>query len=177
MKLSVGQSLAWVAAAQLLSTIPYVQGLLGPAAIEGAAAKVGRASAAAGASYFEYETHQLTDEVLHRLRGDPDLAVDAHLYDFDHETDTGEEARSGPPHHRRCKVFPGDDDWPSERTWDRFESLLGGKGTLKPTTPLAAPCYPDRKEYNPEKCAEITARWSDPYLQYVCPHGESIVSV
>jgi hypothetical protein len=178
MKLSVGQRLAWVtAAAQLLSTIPCAQAL-DAATIEGAgaAAQVGPVSAA-GASYFGYETRQLTDEVVHLLYSNPDLAGDARLFDFDHKTDTDEEARSGAHHHRRCKVFPGDDDWPSKSTWDKFERLLGGKGTLIPTTPIAAPCYPDRKEYSPEKCEEITAKWSDPYLQYVCSHYETILSV
>ena len=168
MKFSVGNGLPWAAAAQLASIISYAQA--SDAIItEGAAAKVTSISSA-GAPYFEYETRQLTDEVIERLSEDPDLAADANLFDFDHGADADEEALGGLPHHRRCKVFPGDNDWPTERIWDKFEKLLGGKKALIPTTPLAAPCYPDRPEYSPEKCEEITARWSDAYLQYACSH-------
>ena len=135
------------------------------ATFEGAAVAKVSAVSSAGAAYFEYETLQLTDGVIERLRHDPEMAEHAGLFDFDHGVG---EAQGGQHHHHqgRCKVFPGDDEWPSQRTWDRFARLLGGDALI-PTIPLAAPCYPDRAEYSAAKCEDITARWSDAYLQYV----------
>lgn len=38
-----------------------------------------------------------------------------------------------------CRVFPGDEAWPSQETWDTFGKLLGG--VLIKTVPIAALCY------------------------------------
>ncbi|KAK7750820.1 hypothetical protein SLS62_007219 [Diatrype stigma] len=129
-----------------------------------AAAAVAKTPAisSAGTPYFEYETQQLTDEVIGRLRQDPDAAEYASLFDFDNDSVDPENYDAVLPKQGRCKVFPGDEDWPSDKTWDTFNGLLGN--TLIPTTPLAAPCYPSRNEYSAEKCEEVTAKWGDAYF-------------
>ncbi|RYP80263.1 hypothetical protein DL769_002565 [Monosporascus sp. CRB-8-3] len=114
----------------------------------------------AGTPYFEYETWQLTDQVLERIRDDPDAAEYASLFDFDGSVSTGNHPSSRPP---RCRVFPGDEDWPSERKWKIFNKLLGN--ALIPTTPLAAPCYSNWGVYDAAKCEAITANWGDAYIQ------------
>lgn len=116
-----------------------------------------------GTPYFEYETRQLTDEVIRSIREDSSTAEYAGLFDFDNGVDAD---ALGPATHGKCKVFPGDEDWPSEEKWDKFDELLGN--ALIPTIPLAAPCYPSWGEYSTDKCEEITAKWSDAYFQYGC---------
>lgn len=64
-----------------------------------------------------------------------------------------------------CKVFPRDSEWPSPQDWDRFNQTL--KGSLIRTVPLAASCYPDWPEYNPEQCDSVTNAWNKSSLQYV----------
>ncbi|RYP69723.1 hypothetical protein DL771_005925 [Monosporascus sp. 5C6A] len=113
----------------------------------------------AGAPYFEYETSQLTDQALGRIRDDPDATEYADLFDFDSGISAGNHPSSGPA---KCRVFPGDEDWPSERKWKIFNKLLGN--ALIPTTPLAAPCYPDWEVYDAAKCEAITANWGDAYI-------------
>jgi hypothetical protein len=56
-----------------------------------------------------------------------------------------------------CRVIPGDDDWPSDAEWTRFNQTLGG-ALLKPV-PLATPCYAGPL-YNATKCAQLKATWS-----------------
>jgi len=117
-----------------------------------------------GAPYFEWETVQLTEAVLANLT-EHEL-TDVEFFAFE---DTAEDRRrsggpgSGGP---RCKVMPGDAEWPSPMTWTVANLLTGG--ALIPTTPLAAPCYAG-PHYNTTKCDEITARWSDPRLHVSDP--------
>jgi hypothetical protein len=56
-----------------------------------------------------------------------------------------------------CKVIPGDEDWPSDAEWTRFNETLGG-ALLKPV-PLATPCYAGPL-YNATQCAQLKATWS-----------------
>ncbi len=89
----------------------------------------------------------------------------ADLFDFDHDfgTAAGANDASPPSGPGGCKVFPGDEDWPPESKWDAFDEQLDKALIL--TVPLAAPCYPERKEYDVKKCEDITARWADAYFQ------------
>lgn len=121
------------------------------------------AISSAGTPYFDYETQQLTDEVIERLRDGPDAAEYAGLFEFDNGVDPDDDVL---PQLGKCKVFPGDEDWPSEKKWDKFNELLGN--ALIATTPLAAPCYPSWGEYGTAKCEEIGAKWTDAYFQYAC---------
>ncbi|KAF2016220.1 FAD/FMN-containing isoamyl alcohol oxidase-like protein MreA [Aaosphaeria arxii CBS 175.79] len=51
----------------------------------------------------------------------------------------------------RCRVYPGDADWPSNAKWDRFNATLGG--ALIRGIPPSAACY-QGPYYNPTKCNE-----------------------
>ncbi|KAK3319430.1 hypothetical protein B0H66DRAFT_268676 [Apodospora peruviana] len=51
----------------------------------------------------------------------------------------------------KCKVFPGDRNWPSDSEWLRFNSSLGG-ALLKPR-PAAAVCYRSSPEYDAAACS------------------------
>ncbi|KAI1377931.1 FAD-binding domain-containing protein [Hypoxylon crocopeplum] len=51
-----------------------------------------------------------------------------------------------------CKVFPGDDDWPSEAEWAQLNQTMGG-ALLKPK-PSAAVCY-QGPDFNSEKCQSL----------------------
>ncbi|KAF1949395.1 FAD/FMN-containing isoamyl alcohol oxidase-like protein MreA [Byssothecium circinans] len=114
--------------------------------------------AALSTPLFQYETKQLTDAIVaslpttdQRLFGFDDTAVNSSLF-----------RRSG-----ECKVFPGDEEWPSEETWDRFDELIDG--ALIPTVPLAAPCYKSWGVYDPAKCAAIMNDFRNPYLHEADP--------
>ncbi|CAI6341901.1 unnamed protein product [Periconia digitata] len=107
---------------------------------------------------FSYETKQLTDDTVASL-----TAADQKLFGFDDTAvQSGLSRRSG-----ECKVFPGDEDWPSDETWDRFDELVNG--ALIPTVPLAAPCYNSWNLYNAAKCAEISKSSTDPYAHIADP--------
>ncbi|KAK1527881.1 FAD binding domain-containing protein [Colletotrichum paranaense] len=60
----------------------------------------------------------------------------------------------------RCKVYPGDISWPSDKAWaalnERVENRL-----LKPR-PQAAACY-SGAEYDEAACASMTATWTNSY--------------
>ena len=51
----------------------------------------------------------------------------------------------------RCKAFPGDQDWPSDNQWQRFNQSLSG-ALLKPSPPGAV-CYPNHPSFNPAACS------------------------
>ncbi|KAI5306370.1 hypothetical protein KEM56_001178 [Ascosphaera pollenicola] len=59
----------------------------------------------------------------------------------------------------KCKVAPGDTDWPSDDVWAAFDSLLGEK--LIKTVPSASPCYPGWGDQDSEECASISQNWND----------------
>lgn len=65
-----------------------------------------------------------------------------------------------------CRFAPGDDGFPSVRTWEEFNATSIVNGALIVPKPLAAPCYNDWGVHDEQKCAAITANWSNPYMQY-----------
>ncbi len=69
---------------------------------------------------------------------------------------------SAPPKSQKCKNFPGDADWPSDDKWALLNKTTNG--ALIKTIPLAAPCYPGPLA-DADKCAYITAQWSNSSLQ------------
>jgi hypothetical protein len=114
----------------------------------------GSRRAPSGDYLFGYETNQLTDAALASLS-----AHEQTLFGFDDSAvKSGPSRRSG-----ACKLYPGDDAWPSEQTWDRFDALVDSN--LMPTIPLAAPCYSNWGLYDSAKCAAIMAKFTDPYTQ------------
>lgn len=66
---------------------------------------------------------------------------------------------------QRCRVFPGDDLWPSETEWARLNRSLDG--TLLRPTPAGAVCYPAHPAYDAARCqfllqdARATRFWLD----------------
>jgi hypothetical protein len=64
----------------------------------------------------------------------------------------------------RCKVYPGDANWPSDDAWTQLNDLSGGRLIADPT-PLAAVCYPDQPTYDAAKCASYTTpEWQRSYM-------------
>jgi hypothetical protein len=121
--------------------------------ITAAASKV---SAPPEDNLFEFETLQLTPQSLARV--DPRSRF---LYDF------GDASRAPPgdyalPPIGKCKVFPGDHNWPNPGTWNEFNQLTGG--ALISTVPQASPCYYG-PHYNAATCATLTANWTNSYTQ------------
>ncbi|KAH8884410.1 isoamyl alcohol oxidase-like protein [Thozetella sp. PMI_491] len=98
--------------------------------------------------YFDWETQQLSDAQLAAAFA-PTVAPAA--------------AKGG----QQCKVFPGDAAWPSDAVWSNFNASVGG--ALIKTVPLAAPCYKNWPQYDPVKCAQVTANWHDPHLHVSDP--------
>jgi hypothetical protein len=62
----------------------------------------------------------------------------------------------------RCKVFPGDADWPTAKEWTLLNTTLGG-ALLRPE-PLAAACYPNDPLFNAEQCNLLLATRSRVFI-------------
>jgi hypothetical protein len=117
-----------------------------------------------GAYFFDYESIQLTDDVLERLRRSGELNDYVDFFDFENQRDGGNYALRQPKVHS-CKVMPGDDLWPAFTTWDIFDQLLGE--SLIKTTPIAAPCYNSFGVHNQTACSYIAEHWTEEKLQLV----------
>ncbi|KAF2258584.1 FAD binding domain-containing protein [Lojkania enalia] len=61
----------------------------------------------------------------------------------------------------RCKVYPGDQTWPSDEAWAKLDGLTDNRLLIQPQ-PQAAVCYPGLA-YDADKCSEITATWGRSY--------------
>lgn len=60
-----------------------------------------------------------------------------------------------------CRVFPGDDQWPTTKDWNTLNKTVSGR--LVATVPIAAQChYPN---YNQEACKYVQDNWHKPPLQ------------
>ncbi|KAF2683368.1 FAD/FMN-containing isoamyl alcohol oxidase-like protein MreA [Lentithecium fluviatile CBS 122367] len=114
--------------------------------------------APSGAYRFAYEKKTLTDEAVAQLSSE-----EQKLFGFDDRAVGAGLSRGS----RECKVYPGDADWPMEKTWDRFDELVDG--ALIPTIPLASACYKNWGVYDPAKCAAIAKSFTDPYLHEADP--------
>lgn len=67
-----------------------------------------------------------------------------------------------PSQFQECRAIPGDDQWPSEEDWAKFNETLGGV-LLKPK-PLAAPCY-SGPDYNEKICKQLQTGWGNTIIQ------------
>ena len=68
----------------------------------------------------------------------------------------------------RCRVLPGDYDWPSIAQWDKLNNtIVGGKLILN--VPLGSPCHDPT--YNAAQCAAIRQGWDFADIQYAHSHG------
>ena len=143
----------------LLISTTSAQGLLAPLAIKPASAVVSTTSVA-GSPWFDYETIQLTEEVLNRIKEEDATRSYASFYTDGSSSIGRNDPSLGPG---ACKTFPGDENWPAAADWGVFNDLLGG--ALIPTIPIAAPCYKNWGLYNSTRCAEIVANFHNPYVQ------------
>ena len=73
----------------------------------------------------------------------------------------------------RCKVFPGDQDWPSDDAWQRFNVSLSG-ALLKPSPPGAV-CYPTHPSFNAAACAFLLNNAST--TNFYFDHPVSVLNV
>lgn len=62
----------------------------------------------------------------------------------------------------KCKVWPGDADWPSETRWNALNSSLGG--ALIKGVPPASYCYPG-EGFNEARCAAARRSFSSIVFQ------------
>ncbi|KAJ5592411.1 hypothetical protein N7537_009315 [Penicillium hordei] len=122
-------------------------------------ALVGQVSPAsiAGAPLFDSEKLQLTDRDIAKLSPNQSALVKFGSH--------GAYKPTRPT--RKCKVFPGDHQWPSQSAWSALDNLLGG--ALIKTVPLAASCYSSWPEYDSEECARISSQWTDSHLHAADP--------
>lgn len=148
--------ISYLSKAVTLAIISSFAAALEPAAVESLLAK----STHAAAPLFEYETKKLTDDILTRLPPE-----DAKLIAFDDSAVGFNDTKKEPSGF--CKSFPGEEDWPSQDTWNKFNDLVDGG--LIPTIPLAAPCYKNFGVYDLAKCAEISKKFTDPYMHEADP--------
>ncbi|KAK0642103.1 hypothetical protein B0T16DRAFT_516705 [Cercophora newfieldiana] len=127
-------------------TVPNLQIV----ARDGTALEANQASIAAAAelvpSRVKAHSLQLTDAVVanltaHRIPG-------ASLFAFD----------AKPTTNAKCKLFPGDADWPSKPLWSIFNLLTGN--ALIETVPIGAVCYENSGYYSEPACKELLAGWT-----------------
>lgn len=95
--------------------------------------------------------------------------ISRQIQELDPSTLTPEEATlfnfSNPDSPRKdlkCKVFPGDTEWPSDHQWALLNKTTNG--ALIKTTPIAAPCFAGPL-YDADKCAYIASQWTNSSLQ------------
>lgn len=128
------------------------------AALLGASAVLAGSPAAttvSNAAYFEFETQQLSDALVESSLSNSS-GVAATLFQ-------STESYDSPVSTADCKVFPGDADWPSNATWDAFNSLLGG--SLIPTIPSASSCWPGWGDYSEAECDYVNDEWTISWFQ------------
>ncbi|KAH7130145.1 hypothetical protein B0J11DRAFT_503949 [Dendryphion nanum] len=106
-----------------------------------------------GEDLFNYEKTQLTDALIQQISSSKEGKFISKRIQFR----IPNHAPKYPPQ-TKCKLLPGDADWPTEAEWSAFNYTLGGR--LIATIPLASPCYANWNNYDKEKCAAINAVWS-----------------
>lgn len=67
---------------------------------------------------------------------------------------------------QRCKVYPGDWNWPSDLAWETLNKLTDNR-LLNPS-PQASACY-NGPLYDDAKCQEMTATWNRSYSHFIDP--------
>lgn len=74
-----------------------------------------------------------------------------------------------PPHvtSSRCKIYPGDANWPSDAAWEALNQVTDNR-LLNSPAPQASACY-EGPLYDAEKCAQLTSTWSSSYTHYDDP--------
>ena len=99
---------------------------------------------------------QLTETVITNLTATLNLPV-ASLFQFDTKPIAAANAK--------CKVFPGDADYPSKAEWAIF-SILAGNALIE-TVPLGAYCFANSGVYDAARCQYLLDNWTKSEIQYV----------
>ena len=62
---------------------------------------------------------------------------------------------------RKCRVFPGDSDWPSSDVWKQLNTTLNG--ALIKAVPASSACYKQTvfNDYDDSKCKILTDSWAN----------------
>ncbi|KAK0656943.1 isoamyl alcohol oxidase-like protein [Cercophora newfieldiana] len=121
---------------------------------------------AACAPRFSFENAELTDAALADIAKQD--ASSGALLGFGEDADSASASNKPSPSTPKCKVFPGDANWPSDKAWKTFNASLGG--ALIKTIPLAAPCYNNWPQVrDAAKCQQITENWNSPRLHIEDP--------
>jgi hypothetical protein len=97
-------------------------------------------------SPLKANTLQLTEAVLANLTAQNIAGIS--LFEFD----------TKPNANAKCKLFPGDADWPSKPIWSIFNLLTGN--ALIETVPIGAVCYQNTGVYSASACTELLAGWT-----------------
>ena len=147
------------ALAAALSMLHLVQG----AALDprGAASEVVKDSS----GLFPFETVQLTEDAIGSVKESdyPDLS----LFSFRKDKIPLDSSRSAskPSGSKKCKTYPEDKEWPSKKTWQALDKLMGG-GLIK-TVPEPSYCYKDTEWHNFDatKCENLTTNWRDSFAR------------
>ncbi|KAK7425325.1 hypothetical protein QQZ08_008222 [Neonectria magnoliae] len=115
------------------------------------------ADVASGTSYLDFESIQLTEDVLANLT-DIQLS-NVSLFYFDDVSASGKRAAGS-----QCKTLPGDLLYPNRIIWKVLDILSGG--ALIKTVPLGSACY-DGDHYDESKCQFLIDNWnkSDTHIE------------
>lgn len=108
---------------------------------------------------FPYEQNYLTNDTFEELVEHAGLEDQAHVFAFDN----GDAVNPDWLKPGACRAFPGDANWPSQGTWNAFNTLLGG--ALIQTVPAAASCYRNLGVYDAEKCNAVRENFTNQYFQ------------
>jgi hypothetical protein len=98
------------------------------------------------ASPIKANTLQLTDAVIANLTAHDLPGI--YLFGF----------KTKPAANSKCKLFPGDADWPSKPIWSLFNILTGD--ALIETVPIGAVCYQNSGVYSATACADLLKTWT-----------------
>ncbi len=129
--------------------------------LTGAKPIVGWEKVSSSSGLFDFETFQLTDNVLAGLKK-TDPLTDTSIFSFRSTVNSGGKSRFSQAQ-ERCKTYPGDPGWPSEALWRLFNVLLDG--ALIKTVPEASLCFPSWGQYSADACEKLTANWNNSTLR------------
>lgn len=97
-------------------------------------------------THIKAHSLQLTDAVLANLTAHKVPGIS--LFGF----------KTKPTTSPKCKLFPGDADWPSKPIWSIFNLLTGN--ALIETIPIGAVCYQNSGYYDQAACTALLAGWT-----------------
>jgi hypothetical protein len=130
------------------------------------------------ASHFQYEAEHLTTKTINntlnerlpkqsRIRGSDVVDyISAFLFSsVDVTSDHQSEVTHGLQGPDNCKVFPGDDNWPSRWLWTGLD--LATSGDLNQAAPMSHICYANGTgEVDDVACTSLAENWNTARFMY-----------